>query len=278
MSDIKSCFPSRFEEGVILESDFSQLEVVGLAALSLDPNLIEDLLQGRDMHRYYTAQRLGITEEEVQPRDRTFTKKMTFQLQYGSGAKNMAKKLGLPVQDCQDFIDAYYTRYSRVKEWQQEVMDAVERSRQPHDSLTEKGHPRGVGHWESPLGRLYVFFEQDPPEWMRDGTPNFSPTQMKNYPVQGSATADIMAVFRARLYRKLLRSPIRNAILLVNTVHDSIMADCKTVEAALQLKLMIEETAAELPEIIAETWGLICPVPFKVETKIGPRWSELEKV
>lgn len=278
MSDIKSCFPSRFEGGVLLESDFSQLEVVGLAALARDANLIEDLLSGRDMHRYYTAARLGITEEEVQPKDRTFTKRMTFQLQYGSGAKNMAAKLGLPVEECQAFIEAYYERYWETKQWQEDVAQAVQASRKPTEKLTPKGYPQGRGEYQSPLGRLYVFLEQDAPEWMRDSIPSFSPTQMKNYPVQGSATADVMAIFRARLYRKWLVSPIRNDILFINTVHDSIMADCRSMEAALVLKGMIEETAAELPEALAETWGFIAPVPFKVETKVGPTWADLEKI
>lgn len=273
---------------MIVEADFSQLEVIGLAALSYDDKLIEDLLAGRDMHTYYTAERLGIPITEVEEglknkdphwaKERFFTKRMTFQLQYGSGAKNMAKKLGLETEACQTFIDAYYGRYGGIKEWQNAVMDAVERSRKPTERLTPKGEPQGMGVYESPLGRLYVFLEQDAPEWSRDGIPSFSPTQMKNYPVQGSATADIMAVFRARLYRKLLVSDIRRDALLINTVHDSIMADCRSVEVAMKLKLLIEETAEELVDVIVETWGLLCPVPFKIETKIGPRWSELEKV
>lgn len=279
MSEIKECFISRWPEtGVILESDFSQLEVVGLAALSQDGALIEDLLSGRDMHRYYTAARLKIKEEEVKPKDRTFTKRMTFQLQYGSGAKNMAKKLGLDIKECQDFIDAYYGRYHEVKKWQDRVMEEVYASHMPTDRLTPAGYPQGQGVWESPTGRRYTFFEQDPPEWMKDRTPNFSPTQMKNYPVQGSATADIMAVFRARLYRRLLSSPLRGHVLLINTVHDSIMADCETREYALELAKLNAEVAASLVDVMAETWGFICPVPFKIETKIGPRWSELEKI
>lgn len=278
MSEIKECFISRWPEGVLLESDFSQLEVVGLAALSQDGALIEDLLAGRDMHRYYTAARLNIKEEEVLPRDRTFTKRMTFQLQYGSGAPNMARKLGLTKKECADFIEAYYSRYSEVKQWQDQVMQDVQASHMPTDRLTPAGFPQGVGVWESPTGRLYTFYEQDPPDWMRDRTPNFSPTQMKNYPVQGSATADIMAVFRARLYRRLLSSPLRGHVLLINTVHDSIMADCENREYAVQFAELAKELAAELPQVMAETWGFICPVPFKIETKIGPKWSELEKL
>ena len=280
MSDIKSCFPSRFPDGVVLEADFSQLEVVGLAMLTHDAALIEDLLSGRDMHTYYTAQRLKIKEEEVQPRDRTFTKKMTFQLQYGSGAKNMAKKLGLPVEDCQAFIDAYYTRYHETKAWQDEVMKDVQRSRRPGDGYTtELKLPQGKGDWESPIGRVYTFLEQDPPEWMKDrSTASFSPTQMKNYPVQGSATGDIMAVFRARVYREMLATGLYKRVLLINTVHDSVMADCVDREAAYEFKALASKIAEQLPEIVMQTWGVVCPVPFKIETKIGPRWSELEKI
>lgn len=278
MSDIKLCFISRWPDGVLLESDFSQLEVVGLAALSLDPVLIEDLLAGRDMHRYFTAKRLGITEEEVTPKERTFTKRMTFQLQYGSGAENMARKLGLTKEACQVFIEEYYARYKGVKRWQESVAEAVYASRRPTNDLTPAGQPRGIGRYESPTGRIYTFFEQDPPEWKKDRTPSFSPTQMKNYPGQGIATADIMAVFRAKLYRKLLFSSIRNDVKLINTVHDSIMADCKTKEAALELKAINEGIAASLVDVMMETWGLRCPVPFKIETKIGPAWSSLEKI
>lgn len=278
MSDIKLCFISRWPDGVLLESDFSQLEVVGLAALSLDPVLIEDLLAGRDMHRYFAALRYNIPEEEVSKHQRSETKKQTFQLQYGSGAENMARKLGLTKEACQQFIDMYYARYKGVKRWQESVAEAVYASRRPTSDLTPAGQPRGIGHYESPTGRIYTFFEQDPPEWKKDRTPSFSPTQMKNYPVQGSATADIMAVFRARLYRKLLFSSIRQDVKLINTVHDSIMADCKTKEAALKLKVMNEEIADSLVEIMMETWGLRCPVPFKIETKVGPSWASLEKI
>src|SRR5688572_2534432 len=180
MSDIKACFVSRWEEGVLLESDFSQLEVVGLAALSRDGNLIADLLSGRDMHTYFTAKRLKIDESEVTPKERKITKRLTFQLQYGSGPANMARKIGIPVEEAKAFIEEYYGRYSEVKQWQELVMAEVETSREDTDRLTPGGLPQGKGTWLSPTGRIYTFYEQDPLEWMRDQSrATFSPTQMK---------------------------------------------------------------------------------------------------
>lgn len=79
MSDIKRAFVSRFgEEGRILNLDFSQLEVIGAATLSMDENLIADVAAGRDMHRYFAAQLFNVTEEEVTKAQRDITKRFTF--------------------------------------------------------------------------------------------------------------------------------------------------------------------------------------------------------
>lgn len=276
MSDIKQAFPSRFPNGVLMESDFSQLEVVGLAALSRDPVLIQDLLDGRDMHRYYTAKRLKIKEDDVTPKERGRTKKMTFQLQYGSGAKNMARKLGMTQAQCQAFIDAYYSRYVRVAEWQKEVYESVVASRQPSARRTTSGAPAGRGEYHSVTGRIYSFYESDPP-WS-DGTPTFTPTQTKNFPVQGFATGDVMPVFRQKWLRWWVWEQNKHLILPINTVHDSGMTDCASMELAVYVAKNMDEIVKKLPEDIFELWGVECPVPFKIEHKAGPTWATMEKI
>jgi DNA polymerase I-like protein with 3'-5' exonuclease and polymerase domains len=290
VSDIKACFPSRFPEGVILEADFSQLEVVGLAMLTEDPVLIDDLLSGRDMHSYYTAERLNLpldlvlkkleVGDKAMKQQRFITKRMTFQLQYGSGAPNMAKKLGIKVDDATAFIEAYYGRYERVKEWQEEVIASVKASRAPSGRFSKGGLPLGRGEHYSPTGRSYAFLEDEkPPDWKgRNKEPDFNPPSMKNYPVQGFATGDIMAVFRGRVLREWLVSPLRAKVLPVNTVHDSIMFDCSSREDALELKKLLTRVANELQELVELTWGIAAPIPFKIETKIGPTWASTEKV
>lgn len=278
MSEIKACFPSRFENGLLLESDFSQLEVIGLAMLTMDEQLIQDLLDGKDMHRFFAAQLYGITEEQVDSKQRKLVKKLTFALQYGSGAQGLANKNGISKDLAQEFIDNYYSRYWRVKEWQEEVAAAVQASWEDTGTLTKAGFTRGKGTYVSPTGRRYTFLEQDAPDWKKDKTPNFSPTAMKNYAVQGTATADIMAVFRGQVLRDLLTSGRIATCLPINTVHDSVMFDCATMEDALYIKGVMERRAAGMVESMQEIWSIHCPVPFKIETKIGPRWSEMEVV
>jgi DNA polymerase-1 len=280
LSDIKSCFVSRFPDGVILECDFSQLEVVGLALLSEDPVLIEDLLAGRDMHRYFAARLFNKEEKDVTPSERSLTKKLSFALQYGSGANGLAKKNGISNEKAQEFIDYYYDRYKRVKEWQNEVYSGVVASRVTTGDTTPRGYPRGRGEHHSPTGRVYTFLEKDKPEGWRgdDATPDFNPPEIKNYPIQGFATGDVMALFRARLYREWVGASNRSSWLPVNTVHDSVMFDCESLSVAYDVKLLLEKVAASLEKELYDAWGLVAPVPFKVETKAGPSWQSTEKI
>lgn len=279
MSEIKSCFISRFPEGVLLEADFSQLEIVGLAVLSGDDVLKDDIMSGRDMHRTRAAELFLIDESEVTDKQRTLAKRLSFQLQYGAGAKSMAEKNEIDIKIAKRFIENYYSRYKRVKEWQTEVAEAVKESRSPTGMHTAAGFPKGVGVYQSDTGRLYKFFEYDPPAGFYSKEPNFSPTEMKNYPVQGFATADIMALYRAKVYRRLLGDEdLFYNCLTINTVHDSIMFDCRNREAAGSLMVVLEEEAAKIPAYLASLWSIHTNLEFKIECKIGPTWAAMKKL
>lgn len=77
---IKSCFKSRWRDGYIMEVDFSQLEVIGLAILSGDEILADDIMMGRDMHTVRAAELWGIPESKVTSKQRQTAKYLSFQL------------------------------------------------------------------------------------------------------------------------------------------------------------------------------------------------------
>lgn len=183
MSRIKEAFDSRFPNGVILNTDLSSAEVIALAILSNDANLIEDILSGRDMHKHFASLLFNITMEQVTKAQRTLVKKFTFALQYGSGAKGLAAKNGTTVEVAQKFIDNYYGRYQGVAKWQAMVAEEVQKSRIMTDRKGKAGYPLGMGQFESVTGRVYTFWEQES-KW---GNPSFKPTEMKNYPVNLAA-------------------------------------------------------------------------------------------
>ncbi len=81
MSVIKQCFRSRYPiSGVLLEVDFSQLEIVGVAILSGDKALKSDIISGRDMHTVRAAELFGKPEKDVTKAERKIAKALSFQL------------------------------------------------------------------------------------------------------------------------------------------------------------------------------------------------------
>lgn len=275
MSDIKSCFVSRFESGRLVEVDFSQLEVIGLAILSGDKVLKSDITSGMDMHRLRAAELFGKREEDVTPAERFLAKRLSFQLQYGAGWKSMAEKNKISGEIAKAFIANYYARYTRVKEWQQEIMEEVKASRRSSEKRTPKGYPAGVGEHISATGRIYRFYEYDAPEWMPEGTLSFSPTEIKNYPIQGFATADIMALFRKLVFRKIFEEGMQDTVKMINTVHDSVMFDVAGETEYNWIEKTCVDIAALLPAEIEARWPIVVDVPLPITVKSGPTWAKM---
>jgi DNA polymerase I-like protein with 3'-5' exonuclease and polymerase domains len=98
-------------------------------------------------------------------------------------------------------------------------------------------------------------------------------TQIKNYPVQSFATADIVPI--ALLHIDTLLKDKKSCI--VNTVHDSIVIDVHPEEEQ-QVINVIDETNNVLPQLIATRWGINFNVPLLLEAKIGPNWLDTKDV
>lgn len=261
MSDIKKCIQSRFEGGFIMEADFSQLEVVGAAALTCDPMMMKDILDGIDshsqsaawLHTEYTYDQIRegyLAEDEFFTKLRKKSKAPRFELQYGAGAASIAENNGLTVEQAQGFIDNYYKRYAVLKEFQEEVIETVKRSRQPSSRRTEMGLPAGRGEYRNPTGRIFTFYEYDAPEFLRrrGQMTSFSPTQCKNYPVQSFATGDIVPMMLGHIYKMLMTDErLYGKCLLIGTVHDSVVFDVHPSVldyAAKEIKRLMEQTPA----------------------------------
>ena len=292
MAHIKECFRSRFgSEGVIVEADFSQLEVIGAAIVSNDPMMKQDILDGIDSHcqsaawlnpKYsYEEIRQGYLEEDAYfSKLRKNAKAPRFELQYGAGAKSIAANNGLTVEQAQGFIDRYYERYAILKKFQEHVMDCVKRSIKPSERRSPSGLPLGVGKWKSSTGRIYTFYEQEAPKFMQDkGTlTSISPTQIANYPMQGFSTGDIVPEVLGRLHRALSEDDeLYDFFLPINTIHDSIIFDVHT-SVLTRGSRIVKETMEKAPQWMWERFGIDIDLPLGVDLEYGVTWEHLTKL
>ena len=283
MSKIKDFVVSRWgDEGYIMEADYSQLEVIALAFLTQDEQLIEDVLH-RDMHcvsaTFLTGESYDFIKNKVDEGDAHWIKQRkkakvpSFQLQYGSGAANMSKTTGIPQSVCEEFIRNYYLRYPGVKQWQDDNIAAVAKSREPSSKRSSKGIPCGVGHLKSITGREYQFTEYDTPEFLfsKGKEVGFSPTQIKNYPVQGLATGDIVPMMLGKVFRALM--PRRDVVRLISTVHDSILLDVKATHI-VSIAILVRDILQEAPTYFEYHFGTKFNLPLKVGISYGRSWGE----
>lgn len=287
---VKNHFTSRYAGGSIVEMDFSQLEVIGLAILSDDLNLKQDITDGLDLHSANTATLHGVDYQYVCDQvdknksewvqKRKVVKIFSFQLQYGAGAKTMAESAGVTIIEAKKFIETYYARYPAVKLWQDRCIEQVTAYSEPSNAKTKLGYPAASGTLTSPTGRWYSFREHDAPQFMKDKGihTSFSPTQIKNYPVQGFSTGDVVPLALGKVFRYLLHSESNERIKFVNTVHDSLIFDVHP-DLDIQVLRDIKAILEGLPDEINYLWPDVqFDLPLKCGVEMGPSWGECEPV
>jgi DNA polymerase I-like protein with 3'-5' exonuclease and polymerase domains len=157
---VASIYTSRFgkDAGVLIEVDFKQIEVVALATLSQDRQLIDDILKGRDIHAETGKPVFGskMTKEQ-----RRIVKTINFGLIYGGGGATLAAQAGVSLGTATKAIRSFYGRYPRVREYFSDFMVSIEDSCARSGCLTGQTLPSGFAQkaylWESSTGRRYSF-------------------------------------------------------------------------------------------------------------------------
>lgn len=284
-SEVKKMFISRFKDGSMLEADYSQLEVVIQGMLSGDKNLCSDLKNKIDFHCKRVAYRYGCTYEEALYRCkndefpdhkiwkvyRTKCKEFSFQRAYGAGAPAIAASTGMSVEDVQALIEAEETMYPGVVAFNHDVEVAVKESAVPFKDPIRGFRTFRRGYWQSPTGTKYTFRSYDAPAFLkkRGIDDSFKPTEMKNYPVQGTG-GEVVQIILGILWRKFVETDNYNGLaLLCNTVHDCVWIDVDNSvlpEVAKDVKTIMES----VPETMHKLYGMQVDVPFPVELEIGP--------
>ena len=239
---VKKVFVSRWEGGKIMEADFAQLEFRTAAYLSQDGVAIEEVSTGFDVHSYTAS----VISDAGQPTSRQEAKAHTFAPLYGATGFGRTKAEAA-------YYEHFTEKYQGVASW--------------HSRLAKEA--LNTGKITTPSGREFAF--KNVVRNARGRVSYF--TQIKNYPVQSFATADIVPL--ALLHIEKLLDNMESCV--VNSVHDSIVIDVHPDEEKSVVKV-IEQTNRELLNLIDIRWGLSFNVPLLLEAKIGPNWLDTKDV
>ncbi len=261
---------------MLVEADYSQLEMAVLAAVSGDKKLLHDISSGVDMHTELFRNLYGSLPSKEQ---RKRFKRCAFALVYGAGAHGISEQGGVTKEEAKEFIKVFYERYPDVARYHGDMQMAVVLGRVYKGDKDEKGNPYGKCFYTSPLSkRIYVFreYENEPPSWgTRKSTMQFSATETKNYPIQGGATGDIVPLMVGVLYRVLKNHPVlHDKCLMVNTVHDSIVFDVHNSVKDEALRVIYKTLTAAKKHIDKTFSWQTFPLELGVGISVGPNWLD----
>jgi DNA polymerase-1 len=279
-SQVKTLFVSRFgADGKIIQSDFKSLEIYIQAILTDCKQLIADLKAGLDLHCKRLAAKTGKTYDEVVALcksskewdyQRTGAKVFSFQRAYGAGAQKIADSTGMPLEDVQALIEAEGLIFPEIDAYFEARTEEIKANRKPAGIVVPHPSVRGVtcalgkSFATTPDGKVYSYMESPSPEYLvkRGIMASFSPTEIKNYEVQGEGGEWAKAALWLAIREFYRQRNFGGLGLLVNQVHDATYADAHK-DVALEVAATLHacmEGASDLMEWYFD-WQLQLPVP-----------------
>ncbi|MGC8473750.1 MAG: DNA polymerase I [Candidatus Dormibacteria bacterium] len=240
---IRAAFIPGEEGWELVSADYSQIELRLLAHLSRDPELLAAFGRGDDIHADTAARVFRVEREQVTPDQRRMAKVVNFGVLYGLSSYGLARDLGMPPAEAEEFITRYFATYAGVGSYLEGVREEA----------------RVKGYVSTLLGRRRYLPEiTSSNRQVREANERMA----INMPLQGSA-ADLMKLGMIEADRALRSQGLRAQALL--QVHDELLLEAPPEEVAAVASLA--RTAMEGVMDLA--------VPLVVELKSGPNWRDL---
>lgn len=248
-SSIKRVFTSRFEDGFIVQADFSQAEIRGIVVESGEESLRQAYLAGVDIHRKTASNATKKPIEMVTDEERQAAKAIIFGLIYGRGAKAIAEATALSLEEAQALINGFLDENYKIKEWIAYQKKLVRKHRL---AISRLGRIRNLEEFFRDLEDREAIGQAE-----RAGV---------NHPIQGLA-GDFCLNGMARLDYRMVE--LKMASLIFGTVHDSVIADVHPAEFKSYVVMAKEEMEDKLPESFP-----FLNLPMKIDLEVGPTWKD----
>ena len=240
-AEIRKMFVPK-EGCVLVDADYSQIELRVLAHIADDPVMKEAFISGQDIHTTTAAQVFGVNMEDVTPLQRRHAKAVNFGIVYGISEFSLAEDIGVSRYEAKAYIESYLSNYHGVRDYMKQV---VEDARKSGYTTTLYGRKRHIPELTSSNFNI------------RQGAERIA----LNTPIQGTA-ADLIKLAMVRV-DKALKEHYPEAKLLLQ-VHDELIVECPeeiASQVAALVSAQMEETA-------------VLAVPLLAEAKWGKSWYE----
>lgn len=208
------------EDGyVLVDADYSQIELRVLAHISGDENLIKAFNNSYDIHTHTAGEVFGVSDDLVTSEMRSSAKAVNFGIVYGISGFGLAKNLNISPKEAQEYIDKYLARYPKVKAY----MENIEKEGKKNGYVTTIMNRR-----------RYIPELRSKNFNMR----NLGKRLAMNTPIQGSA-ADIIKLAMVKVYKRLKKEKLKSRLIL--QIHDELMIETSDEEKEIVEKLLKEE-------------------------------------
>lgn len=204
---------------VLVDADYSQIELRVLASMSGDQNMISAFKSGEDIHTATAAQVFGLPTEMVTDVLRSRAKAVNFGIVYGIGAFSLSKDIGVTRKEADSYIKSYLATYQGVASYMENTIADAKRDGYV---TTLFGRRRYLPELSSSNGMLRAFGER----------------VARNAPIQGTA-ADIIKLAMIKVF-ETLKVKVPSASLILQ-VHDELIVECDQKDADLVCEILKTE-------------------------------------
>ena len=227
---------------VLLDADYSQIELRVLAHIAEDEIMINAFKNGEDIHAMTASQVLGIPLDSITKEQRSSAKAVNFGIVYGIGEYSLSQDLKISVKEAKAYIESYLEKYAGVKKYMDDI----------------KKFARDNGFVKTMMNRIRYVPEITSSNF---NTRSFGERVALNTPIQGSA-ADIIKLAMVRIYGRLKSEGLKSKLIL--QVHDELI-----IETLIEEKEQVSKVLREEMENAAKLL-----VPLVVDMSEGDNWYD----
>ncbi len=240
--EIRKAFVPSSENHILVDADYSQIELRLIAHLSEDENMILAFKCEEDIHSATAAKIFEVELKDVTTEMRTHAKSANFAIIYGSSAYGLSQSLNIATKDAKKLIDGYFKSYPKVKEY---MNNSIQKARDNEMVFTIKGRKRYLKDINSRNGLVRSNAERN----------------AINAPIQGSA-ADIIKIAMINIFKKFKENNLSSKMIM--QVHDE-----------LTFNVLISEKE-QVQQIIKQEMenALNLSVPLTIDMNEGKNWNE----